>query len=108
MEGRRLDDFLETLQRRHAAGFYAPVTTFGQVGRTLGLCLGLASWAQLCEDLLLNKQLLESAREDCQFALASQTLTDQEQALVLQELTILQKDFATLSLQYFCSTSTFR
>ena len=85
MEGRRLDDFLEALQRRHTAG----------------LCLDLDSWAQLCEDLLLNKQLLESARKDCHLALANQTLTDQEQALVLQELTTLQADFATLRLQYF-------
>ena len=89
MEGRRLDDFLEALQRRHTAGFDAPVTTFGQVARTLGLCLDLDSWAQLREDLLFH------------LALANQTLTDQEQALVLQELTILQADFATLRLQYF-------
>ena len=58
MEGRRLDDFLEALQRRHTAGFDAPVTTFGQVARTLGLCLDLDSWAQLREELLLNKELL--------------------------------------------------
>ena len=101
MEGRRLDDFLEALQRRHTAGFDAPVTTFGQVARTLGLCLDLDSWAQLREDLLLNKQLFESAREDCHLTLANQTLTDQEQAFVLQELTSLQADFATLRLQYF-------
>ena len=43
MEGRRLDDFLEALQRHHTAGFDAPVTTFGQVARTLGLCLDLDS-----------------------------------------------------------------
>ena len=47
MEGRRLDDFLETLQRRHAAGFDAPVTSFGQVARTLGL--DLDSWARFAK-----------------------------------------------------------
>ena len=99
MEGRRLDDFLEALQRYNPAGLNVTLPTFFEVARTLGFCLDLDSWAQLREGLLLNKKLLESAREDCHFALANQALTDHEQALVLQQLTILQKDFATLRLQ---------
>ena len=101
MEGRRLDDFLEALQRYNPAGLNATLPTFSEVARTLGLCLDLDSWAQLREDLRLHKQLLESARKDCHLALANQTLADQEQALVLQQLTILQTDFATLRLQCF-------
>ena len=101
MQGRRLDDFLEALQRHNPARLNATLPTFFEVARTLGLYLDLDSWAQLREGLLLNKRLLESAREDCHFALANQAWTDHEQALVLQQLTVLQKDFATLRLQCF-------
>ena len=59
MQGRRLDDFLEALQRHSPAGLNATLPTFFEVARTLGLYLDLDSWAQLREDLLLNKQLLE-------------------------------------------------
>ena len=89
MQGRRLDDFLEALQRHNPAGLNATLHTFFEVARTLGLCLNLDSWAQLREDLHLNKQLLASAREDCHLALANQALTDHKQALVLQQLTVV-------------------
>ena len=48
--------------------------------------------------LLSNQRLLESTQVDCHFALANRSLTDQEQTLVLQQLTLFQKDFATLRL----------
>ena len=100
MEGRRLDDFLEALQRYNPADLNATLPTFFEVARTLGLCLDLDSWAQLRKGLLLNKQLLAPARKDCHFALANQALTNHVQALVLQQLTVLQKGFATLRLKY--------
>ena len=54
MEGRRLNDFVEALQRHNPAGFNATLPTFFEVARTVGLCLDLDSWAQLREDLLLS------------------------------------------------------
>ena len=108
MEGRRLDDFLEALQRYSPAGLNATLPTFFEVARTLGLCPDLDSWAQLREGLLLNKQLLESACEDCHFALANRALTDHEQALVSQQLTSCRKTLQLCICSASGSTSTLR
>ena len=101
MEGRCLDDFLERLQRHNPAGLKATLPTFVEVARSLGLCLDLDDCAHLREELLSLQRLLESTQLDCHLALANRSLTDHEQALVLQQLTVMQKDFATLRLKYF-------